>query len=241
MIVLFTDFSHRGPYVGQLHTVLAQQAPQQTVIDLQHDAPAFNPRAASYLLAALVPQLPQGCIVVAVVDPGVGTARAPVLLQTEHCTLIGPDNGLLAITARQAQQARWQRIHWPEQDISATFHGRDLFAPAAARLASGQSLNTEDLQQAPVGADWPADLAEVIYIDGYGNAWTGQRCKPQTMPQDVRARGARFSNTRTFGDAPAHTPVAYCNSSGLLELAVTEDRADERCELQIGTAVSFRL
>ena len=240
MIVLFTDFGRRGPYVGQLHLRLAQLAPDKRVIDLQHDAPAFDPRASAYLLAALLQQVPDGAIVVAVVDPGVGTARLPVLLETERHHLIGPDNGLLAIAARQAQSANWHRIDWPDPNISATFHGRDLFAPAAAQLACGEALATSALDQPPVGNDWPADLAEVIHVDDYGNAWTGQRCAADAMPTEVRARGARFAATRTFGDAPRHTPVCYRNSSGLLELAVTQDRADERCGLQIGTPVQIR-
>lgn len=240
MIVLFTDFGKCGPYVGQLHLRLAQLAPDQRVIDLQHDAPAFDPRASAYLLAALLQSVPDGAIVVAVVDPGVGTARLPVLLETERHHLIGPDNGLLAITARHAQSASWRRIDWSDDSISATFHGRDLFAPAAAQLVRGETLDTSELPQPPVGHDWPADLAEVIYIDDFGNAWTGQRCAADAVPTEVRARGARFAATRTFGDAPRHTPVCYRNSSGLLELAVTQDRAEERCGLQIGTPVQVR-
>lgn len=240
MIVLFTDFGKRGPYVGQLHLRLAQLAPDQRVVDLQHDAPAFAPRASAYLLAALLTQVPDGAIVVAVVDPGVGTARLPVLLETERHHLIGPDNGLLAIAGRHAQSAHWHRIDWPDPNISATFHGRDLFAPAAAQLACGEALATSTLDQPPVGQNWPADLAEVIYVDDYGNAWTGQRCAADAVPTEVRARGARFAATRTFGEAPRHTPVCYRNSSGLLELAVTQDRADERCGLQIGTPVQIR-
>ena len=240
MIVLFTDFGKRGPYVGQLHLRLAQQAPDERVIDLQHDAPTFEPRASAYLLSALLAQVPDGAIVVAVVDPGVGTARLPVLLQTDRHRLIGPDNGLLAIAAQQARSASWYRINWPDEGISATFHGRDLFAPAAAQLARGEALSTSALDKPPVGHDWPADLAEVIYVDDYGNAWTGQRCAADAVPAEVRARGARFAATRTFGEAPRHTPVSYCNSSGLLELAVTQDRADERCGLQIGTPVQIR-
>lgn len=240
MILLFTDFGKRGPYVGQVHMVLAQQAPDHRVIDLQHDAPTFNPRASAYLLAALLQQVPDDTTVVAVVDPGVGTERQPLLLETGRHRLVGPDNGLLAIAAQQAGSAQWSVIDWPDDTRSATFHGRDLFAPAAARLACGQPLATTPLQGAPVGMDWPTDLAEVIYIDDYGNAWTGQRCTPQAVPTEVRARGARFTPVLTFGDAPRHSPVCYRNSSGLLELAVSEDRADERCGLQIGTPVQIK-
>ncbi len=235
MIVLFTDFGHRGPYVGQLHALLQARAPDVARIDLMHDAPPFNPRASAYLLAALLDSVPEGAIVVAVVDPGVGTERAPVLVDTGRHRLIGPDNGLFALAARRASNAVWSRITVPEPLASATFHGRDLFAPAAAALALHDHIDSTPLDTRPVGHDWPEAVSEIIYVDGYGNAWTGL---PASEAAPVQARGQRFRPVRTFGEAPAGTAICYANSSGLLELAISGGSAAATLALAIGDAVS---
>src|SRR5690348_15322031 len=139
MIVLFTDFGATGPYVGQVKAVLAREAPQQPVIDLLHQAPAMNPRASAYLLASLAPSIKGDAAFVCVVDPGVGTARRALALRADGRWFVGPDNGLLDVVARRARETEWWEIAWRPQDLSATFHGRDLFAPVAARLARGET------------------------------------------------------------------------------------------------------
>lgn len=234
MIALFTDFGWDGPYVGQMHAVLAHRAPGVTVIDLQHDAPRFDPRASAYLLAALLDSLPPGTIVVGVVDPGVGTERAPVAVDTGRHWLIGPDNGLFAVAAARSGRALWHRLTVSEPLRSATFHGRDLFAPAAAALALHGALDTSPLANEPVGADWPDELAEVVYVDAFGNAWTGLRNLPEG---GVRAAGVHFRPARTFGEVPPGTPICHLNSSGLLELAINCGSAAARCALSPGEPV----
>lgn len=237
MLVLFTDFGHSGPYVGQVKAVLAREAPGEPVIDLLHDAPAFDPRAAAYLLAALAPAFPAGAVFVAVVDPGVGTERRPLVLQADGRWYVGPDNGLLEIIAARAPEPRWWEITWRPAQLAPTFHGRDLFAPVAAHLARGEAPPGARCA-APTGRDWPADLAEVIYVDAYGNAATGLRAAALPGEVALRANARCFQPVRTFGDAPAGAAVWYENSSGLAELAITQGSAAGSCHLRIGTAVA---
>ena len=146
MIFLFTDFGIVGPYVGQMKAVLARRAPQATVIDLMHDAPAYGPKFAAYLLAALAGELPSDAIVLGVVDPGVGDAqRRPVVLEAAGRRFVGPDNGLFAVAALRAEDPRWWEITWRPEHLSNTFHGRDLFA---RRLDGLRGVAPQDMMAA---------------------------------------------------------------------------------------------
>src|SRR5690348_11690170 len=176
MIVLFTDFGLAGPYTGQMKTVLARQAPGIPVIDLFADAPSRHPKAAAYLLAAYAAWFPPDTVFLCVVDPGVGGARAALALEADGRWYVGPDNGLFELARRRAKSTRVFEITEQPADLSASFHGRDLFAPAAARLARGETPQMAARDPA-FGRrhDWPDDLAEIVYVDHYGNAMTGLR------------------------------------------------------------------
>jgi S-adenosylmethionine hydrolase len=241
MIVLFTDFGAEGPYVGQMKAVLAQDAPGVPVIDLQHDAPAHDPRAAAYLLAALAPEFPAGSVFLAVVDPGVGGARRPVAVEADGRCFVGPDNGLFAIVLRRASISRCWTIDEQPKRLSATFHGRDLFAPAAARLAANGPPPGGATDPATVARpDWPDDLGQIVYVDRFGNAVTGVRAA--TLAPGVRARtgGRTISFARTFSDMPAGQAFWFENSNGLAEIAVNQGRADKVLGLVVGSPVVWR-
>jgi len=241
MIVTFTDFGLAGPYVGQLRLALAAGAPKLPVIDLMHDAPAANPKAAAYLLAALGDRLPAGAVLLAVVDPGVGSDRRPVMVQTAQNWLVGPDNGLLAPLAGRLEAQGWFEISWRPEALSASFHGRDLFAPVAARLALGdppQSLG-EPWVGAPVGADWAEDLAEIVYIDRFGNAMTGLRAAHVHENQGIWLKNKEFFRARTFSDAAPGQGFWYENSNGLVEIAVNGGSAAANFDLKLGVPVTF--
>ena len=240
MIVLFTDFGPGGPYTGQIKAVLAREAPGVPVIDLADDLPACDPEPAAYLLAALAPAFPAGAIFVCVIDPGVGSARAPVALNTGGRWYVGPDNGLLAIVARRAGDARWFTITWRPPALSASFHGRDLFAPVAARLARGEDVPGAPLDGAgAVGAGWPDDRAAIVYIDPYGNAMTGIRATRLADDAVVVAGARRLERLRTFSDAARGAAFWYENANGLAEIAVNQGRADRLLGLGVGTPVSI--
>jgi hypothetical protein len=134
---LITYFGVADPYMGQMRAVLARAAPGVPVIDLFSNAPAFNAKASAYLLAAYCTEFTPGTVFLCVVDPGVGGPRAAIALEADGRWYVAPDNGLLSVAARRAAVARWWRITWRPANLSASFHGRDLFAPVAARLALG--------------------------------------------------------------------------------------------------------
>ena len=138
MIVLFTDFGTRDPYVGQVKARLAEDAPGQLVVDLLHEAPDFNAHAGAHLLAAFSPGFPPGCTFLAVVDPGVGTPRQAVVVLAGGRWFVGPDNGLLSVVAARHTDTKLWRITWRPEGGSCTFHGRDLFAQIAAEIARGR-------------------------------------------------------------------------------------------------------
>ena len=242
MIVTFTDFGVTGPYLGQVRLALAREAPDVPVVDLLADAPAFNPRASAYLLAPLAASLPQGTVCLAVVDPGVGTQeRRPVIVEADGRYFVGPDNGLFHVLAKRAsQRERWE-VLWQPPRLSATFHGRDLFAPVAARLARGEWPEARRLGWAGEDFDgWPDELAEVIYLDPYGNVMTGLRAASLAANARLSLCGRSFERARTFGDVPPGHALWYENSLGLAEVAVNRGSAAQLLGLAVGTPVTVR-
>ena len=238
MIILFSDFGAAGPYTGQMRAVLARLAPGVPVVELFADAPAFDPRASAYLLAAYGAGFAPGSVFLAVVDPGVGGARRAVAPDTDGRWYVAPDNGLLALVARRADVARWWRITWRPDALSASFHGRDLFAPVAARLALGEDPpgQREDGFQ-PTGCDWPDDLAEIVYLYHLGNAVSGLRAA--TLAADARLAVGEHTliRARTFSDVPEGAAFWYEDANGLAELAVNGGRAAAELGVAIGSKV----
>lgn len=237
MIVLFTDFGVRDPYVGQVKARLAEHAPDQLVVDLLHEAPDFNPHAGAHLLAALAPSFPPGSVFLAVVDPGVGTPRDAVVVLAGGHWFVGPDNGLLSIVAARYTDTQLWRIVWRPAALSATFHGRDLFAVVAAEIARGEfpSAKTAPVGRLEVEFD-EGDLPRVIYIDHYGNAWTGIR--GVTRAARVSARGRTLPHGDSFGFVERGEGFWFINSVGLLEIAVNRGSAADTLGLRVGDAVS---
>jgi len=241
MIVLFTDFGAQGPYLGQMEMVIRQTLPAEPVINLVADAPACDPRASAYLLAALAAAIPRQSVVLAVVDPGVGGERRPLVVEADGVLYVGPDNGLFELLLRRARTSRAWEIVWRPENLSASFHGRDLFAPMAARLAAG--LGPEDYGCRPVEPsrrpDWPDDLAAIVYHDHYGNAWTGLRTSALAADAVVRVGEGRLRRARTFSDVPVGEAFWYENSSGLVEIAVNGGAASRLPALAIGKDVTI--
>ncbi|MDX1424934.1 MAG: SAM-dependent chlorinase/fluorinase [Kiloniellales bacterium] len=235
MIVLFTDFGGRGPYLGQMRAVLARRAPEVPVVDLLSDAPAFDAKASAYLLAAYAVGFDKGDVFICVVDPGVGGRRAPLVVEADGRWYVGPDNGLLTVVARRAAAAQAWEIAWRPPRLSASFHGRDLFAPVAAELARG-TLLTSRPRAVPV-EDWPEDLAEIVYVDGYGNAITGVRAAVLGPDDVLRAGERRIARARTFCEVAPGAAFWYENANGLAEIAVNRGRADEALGLAVGSEI----
>ncbi len=236
MIVLFTDFGLAGPYTGQMKARLYQEAPGVPVVDLFADAPVWSPRLSAYLLAAYAGKFPAGAVFVAVVDPGVGGDRAPLVIAIEDHWFVGPDNGLFELLIRRARDHAAWRITWRGESLSHTFHGRDLFAPVAARLARGEPPpGTPHRPWRP--SQWPDDLAQVVYTDVYGNLITGLRAETVAPTQRLQAGGREIAHAPTFSAVPEGTVFWYGNSNGLVELAVNRGRADQVLGLLPGDVV----
>lgn len=238
LIVLFTDFGFADPYVGQLHGVLARVAPAARVVDLLHDVPSFDIRAGAYLLPALAAQFPVGAVFLAIVDPGVGSERRPIMLNADGHCYVGPDNGLFEIVARRSAKHECRLIDWRPANLSASFHGRDLFAPIVARIAIGDPMAATVATLTPPPGDWPDDLPAIIYIDHYGNAITGLRAANVDRRSVLAVAGRQLQYGEVFAAVTPGMPFWYANSMGLVEIAVNKGSAAEVLGLRIGLEVS---
>jgi S-adenosylmethionine hydrolase len=235
-VVLATDFG-LGPYVGQMRALLAAALPGRPIIDLIHDLPPFRPDLAAYLLPALMRDLPGGCLYLCIVDPGVGGARAALLVEVGGDWLIGPDNGLLALVARRPG-GRVFRLDWRPEWMSDSFHGRDLFVPLAVRGVLGADIGAVPIPSGAItGAEWPDERATIIYRDHYGNLMTGLRCAERGERQSLRVAGRTLPYARTFCEVGVGEAFWYRNAFGLVELAVNQGRADAVLGAAIGDPV----
>ncbi len=240
MILLFTDFGVEGPYVGQIKAVLAKRLPGQPVVDLMHDAPRFRPIEAGQLLAHLLEDVPVGSSLVCVVDPGVGGARRPLLMEADGRFFSGPDNGLLVEVARAARSLRCHEILWRPKRLSSSFHGRDIFAPALASQIAGKPIKQRQIaSDSLVGWDDPADPARIIYIDGFGNLMTGLDDAMMEGVRVLKVGRRKISRARTFDEVQEGAIFWYFNSLGLVEIAVNQGSAAELLGMQVGSGVTL--
>jgi S-adenosylmethionine hydrolase len=235
-VALLTDFGLDDPYVGVLHAVLEREAPGVCRLDLGHQVPPGDVWTACVLLRFAWPHLPEDAVVLAVVDPGVGGDRVPVAAHLDRRWLVGPDNGLVTAAGAPAEAVRldWRRMGLPEP--SRTFHGRDLFAPAAARIARGddpgglgERVAAAGLVACPLPDPTPIEggfRSTVLHVDRFGNVVTN--VPAGVVPADATAwygapRDAR--RVATYSEAREGEVVVIVGSSGLLELAVNRDSA----------------
>ncbi len=237
MLILITDYSLTDPYVGQMKVSLHALAPTIPIVDLMHEVPAFNAHAGAHLLAALGRQCPPGSVFICVIDPGVGGDREAVVVEADGKHYVGPDNGLLSLVAARARQARVWRVAWRPDELSSTFHGRDLFAPVAARLATA-SIEPSWLVESDLLVRFDdAALPRIIYMDHYGNAWTGIRGDLLDSTSRLEVAGRVLERRRTFSDAAKGEAFWYVNSVGLVEIAANRASAADLLGLQIGANV----
>jgi S-adenosylmethionine hydrolase len=221
--------------------VLDRYAPGVRVIDLLHEAPPFAVRASAHLLAALAQGLPRGHVFIGVVDPGVGSDRGAVVLRADGRWFVGPDNGLFSvIAARAASRAVW-RITGHPPGVSPSFHGRDIFAPMAAAVATDDFPNENVAAAADLAVHFGGDdLAEVIYLDHYGNCFTGIRARGVPETNRLEVAGRELPHARVFAEVRAGAAFWYENSSGLVEVAVNRGSAAAELGLAVGAPVAWR-
>lgn len=237
-VFLFTDFGASDPYAGQVRAAILERAPRQAVIDLLHDAPAFAVEASAHLLAAMFVRLPVRSVTLAVVDPGVGSHREALAVRADNRWLVGPDNGLLSVAATRASTQAVYTIGWRPKRLSESFHGRDLFAPVAAMLASGARETTKLKKSAFSRRMGAGDLREVIYVDHFGNVMTGMRASALDSQQTIRLKGQTIEFARVFSEVRAGQLFWYVNSLGLVEIAANSASAQRILAIAVGDPIA---
>jgi S-adenosylmethionine hydrolase len=242
IVTLLSDFGSQSPYPAQMKAVLAASC-DAVLIDITHDVPRHDLRTGAYLLAAVAQTTPAGTVHLAVVDPGVGTARRPLVVVAGGQFFVGPDNGLLLPAARRLGPPRAYEITGPvgtPGPSAATFHGRDIFAPAAARLVAGALPNgfgrsVAEFVELDLGAgrrEGTALAGQVIYVDAFGNLITNISSSVLASygtPLHVTVGNKRSPATaaRSYGEVALGRVVVVPGSDGLLEVAVREGSAAE--------------
>jgi len=241
LITLLTDFGTADGYVAEMKGVLHSAVPDAQIVDASHDIPPQDVELARLTLARYWRRFPPGTVHLVVVDPGVGSSRLAIAVASEGRFLVGPDNGVLS-PALLSRGARAVALTVPS-DAAPTFHGRDVFAPAAARLALGESLEflgvphehpfirrTAEAHQRTDGAV----VGEVIAIDRFGNAITNLIAR---AAGDVEAGGRRLPLVHTYSEVPSGALCAVAGSTGLIEIAARDGHGADAAGLRRGSPV----
>jgi S-adenosylmethionine hydrolase len=261
LITLTTDFGTRDWFVGTMKGVILGLQPRAAIVDLTHAIPAGDVRAGAFALMAGCRFFPKGTVHVAVVDPGVGSARRALAAQTEKYFFVGPDNGVLSWALAQEKIKTAHQLTIEQfflKPVSRTFHGRDVFAPVAAHLSRGVPIQKlgpalEDF----VRLDWPPPQitrcgieGEVVYLDRFGNAITNipnEAIEASAGMPPLPDSWVVFTKRKLLcAVAPFYQsvrrgrPVAVPGSSGLLEVAVNGGSAARRLGLRVGSRISLK-
>ena len=254
IISLLSDFGHKDPYVAEMKAVILSINPQARIVDITHEIEKFNIRMGAYVLASVTPYFPPNTTHVAVVDPGVGTKRRSIIAETNRSLYVGPDNGILMLAAHKEDIINVYQIDNPKymlSQVSKTFHGRDIFAPAAAHLTEGNKPSDfgpaiQDYilpEFAKPHARNGEMLGEVLHIDDFGNIISN------ISAEDLEKMGFREANSllvmlggktltiqfcSAYGEVASGTPLALIGSSNFLEVAVNQGSASRIFEAKVG-------
>ena len=259
MITLTTDFGLKDPYAAEMKAVILGISPNAVIIDITHEVAKFNVRMGAYVLSSAAPYFPRGTIHVAVVDPGVGTQRRPILIQTKQGFFVGPDNGILVLAAENQGIKRIYAITNPKfmlSKVSSTFHGRDVFAPAAAHLTSGvnpaefgpEIREVAKPEFAKVTRRKNLLVGEVLHVDNFGNIITNVR---ETELSRIRVKERvnvelpdhklKLKFCRAYADAKPQQPLALIGSHSYLEIAMNQGDAAAKFNTKAGDKVTVSL
>ncbi len=249
IITLTTDFGLRDSFVGAMKGVILGIAPAVQIVDITHGVAAGDIRGGAFALMTAAPFFPANTIHVAVIDPGVGSARKAIAIRTRRALFLGPDNGVLSWAVREEDHLEIRSVENSEfflPHLSSTFHGRDLFAPAAAWLAAKQEFcelgpGLDDFQR----TNWPSPLrvqegwkTEVIHVDTYGNAITAFPAeRARAAHSALLPGGTRIPFGQFYGAVPRGSPLAIIGSSGFVELAINQGDAARELRLLAGSEV----
>ena len=253
IITLTTDFGAAAPYAAALKGVILSFNPAAHLVDLTHQVPPQDVRHAAFFLAAALPYFPRKALHVVVVDPGVGSERAILYVEVDGRRLLVPDNGCWTLLPGEPRVIRVTERRFWREPVSATFHGRDIFAPVAAHL----SLGVDPARSGPTATAWvrleiPAPrpgidglTGEVVFIDDFGNIISNIRADWPQRPDLIMVggttlrHGADFRWVQTYAEAQPGSLVALTSSNGWLEVAVVRGHAAERLRATAGTSVAI--
>lgn len=240
MVILFTDFGIGSPYQAQLKAQLWQHGATMPIIDLHADLAAYQVQYAAYLLAAYLEKFPVQSVFLCVVDPEVGGVRRPVVVKCQQRWFVGPDNGLFQILTQHHENIELFEIVWRPQFLSTSFHGRDLFAPIAAQLSNQHTHGLKSITHLNLKHNqWSNDLRKIIYIDHYGNLFSGIRAKTLSQTANIKMDEHTFSYAETFCDVSKGQGFWYENSIGLVELAINQGNAELAYQVSVGKSIIF--
>jgi S-adenosylmethionine hydrolase len=256
LVTLTTDFGLRDSYAAEMKAVILSIIPDATVVDITHQIEKFNVTMGAYVLASASPQFPNGTVHVAIVDPGVGTNRRPIIVQTNKCFFVGPDNGVLGLAVKDiGDKMRIYGIANSEfmlSRVSSTFHGRDVFAPAAAYLAKGlcpAEFGPEIHQMvlpkfAKITTRRNGLEGQVIYIDDFGNIITNLTEKELKTTKIKDKLNVKVGGTKlglalciAYGDVEKGRPLAIIGSHNFLEISVNQGNAAKTFKTRIDDKV----
>jgi S-adenosylmethionine hydrolase len=256
MITLTTDFGLKDPYAAEMKAAILGICPHAVIVDITHEIAKFNIRMGAYVLASATPYFPKGSIHVAVVDPGVGTQRRPIIIQTKQGFFVGPDNGLLILAAEKQDITRIYALTNPQfmlPKVSSTFHGRDIFAPAAAHLLNGvkpaefgpEIRDVAKPEFAKVTRRNNVIVGEVLQMDDFGNIITNITAREVTQSHvkdavivELPSGKLKLKFCKAYGETKLGEPLALIGSHGFLEISVNQGSAAEKFKTKTGDKVT---
>jgi S-adenosylmethionine hydrolase len=255
IVTLTTDFGLKDPYAAEIKAAILGICPNAIIVDLTHETAKFNIRMGAFVLASAAPYFPDGSVHVAVVDPGVGMPRRPIVIQTKKAFFVGPDNGVLVLAAQKQSIEKIHELANPRlmlPKVSNTFHGRDVFAPAAAHLLNGVNpakfgpeINAAaEAKFAKVKRKNDALIGEVLYVDGFGNIITNiseleveQNCLKGAVNVELASCKLKLAFCRAYGEMKPYEPLALIGSHGFLEISINQGNAAEKFKTKAGGTV----
>lgn len=257
IITLLSDFGLRDPYVAEMKAVIISICQKARIVDISHEIEKFNVRMGAFILAQAAPHFPKGTIHVAVVDPGVGTVRKPIIVETERAFYVGPDNGLLMLAARNDGVKCVYEIANPKymfRRVSRTFHGRDIFSPAAAHLANG--VDPSEFGPTVENPMMPSFLSpkivgnevvgEILHIDRFGNLITNiseSMLKALGISDGMNLqfklgdREVRVKLCSSYDDVQKGSLLSIVGGTGFLEISINQGNASSFLNMRIGDHV----
>jgi S-adenosylmethionine hydrolase len=256
IITLTTDFGLKDPYAVAMKAAILGISPGVVIVDITHDVEKFNVRAGAFFLGSVAPYFPEGTVHVAVVDPSVGTRRRPIAIETKHGFFVGPDNGILILAAETQGIKHIYELtsrRFMLSSISSTFHGRDIFAPAAAHLVNGTAIEEFGLQLTNVvRPDFTKVVrnknfltGEVLHVDDFGNIITNIHAKDiaefreDMLLVELPNHKVQVKVSRAYADSKPQEPLALIGSHNYLEIALNQGSAAAKFESKAGDKITL--